>query len=650
MISPRTLLATCTASAGLFLGGSEAAGCPAIRGDGDQRYDVHNIPAGLRSDASAVVRDMEIAFDVSDRESASKTVKQVITIFTKQGRDFGRLDLSYDRFRKIKDFDGALLDERGKEIRTMGSDDIKDESDIEGFELYDDARVKRAHLFHDTYPYTVVFTYRIAYDGYVSWPTWRAQSSDEPVEHSRFAITVPDKQVLRYWLSSDSARPVISVPGEGRKTYVWEARNLPELSQEQLEEDIEKRTTVVHTAPGEFKIEDYAGDMTSWKDFGRWAGTMYAGKDALPEAAVKEVRSATATAHDTREKIATLYRYMQSRSRYVAVELGIGGWEPFDARFVHEKGYGDCKALSNYMVALLKEAGITAYPALVEAGGKRSLVVEEFPSDYFNHVIVCVPQGKDSIWLECTSRTDPPGHLGTFTENRPALLLTPVGGVLVHTPSTTARQNGCSWTGRVELNPGGAASASLVTVRTGDQSDNARYEMLYSSPREQEDWLLGEVEVVGTVLRSHTAEGMKSLADTISIAMRVDMPNLGSRTSGRLFFQPNLTERRFAPPRDVTGRKSPARLSYPYVDTDSLVYMLPTGYVKESLPPPVVLSTPFAKYRTATIALGDTALLYTRTLEMTQALIPATEYNKLAEFYRAIARADKAQVVLAIKQ
>ncbi|HMK39053.1 MAG TPA: DUF3857 domain-containing protein, partial [Bacteroidota bacterium] len=545
---------------------------------------------------------------------------------------------------------GALLDEAGKEIRTLGSDDIKDQSDIDGYELYDDARVKKAHLYHDTFPYTVVFTYRIAYDGYVGWPTWRAQAAGEPVEHSRFAVIVPEKPQLRYWLSSDSARPAISVPEEGRKSYVWEVRNLPELSEEQLDEDIEKRTTVVRTAPGEFKIEDYAGNMTSWDGFGKWAAALYAGKDLLPQSAVNEVRAATATARDDREKIDVLYRYMQSRSRYVAVELGIGGWEPFKAGFVHEKGYGDCKALANYMVAILKEAGITAYPALVYAGGYRSRVVEEFPSNEFNHVIVCVPGKKDSVWLECTSRTDPPGHLGTFTENRPALLLTPAGGVLVHTPSTTARQNRCSWSGRIELAPGGAASASLVTVRTGDQSDNARYEMLYSPLHKQEDWLLGEVEVAGTVLRSHSADGVKSLSDTISIAVHVDMPNLGSRTAGRLFFQPNLTERTFVPPRNVDGRKSPARLPYPYIDTDSLLFILPPGYVKEALPVPVVLSTPFARYRTATIARGDTAILYLRSLEMHDALIPAAQYNTLAEFYRAIARADKAQVVLVAKQ
>ena len=59
---------------------------------------------------------------------------------------------------------------------------------------------------------------------------------------------------------------------------------------------------------------------------------------------------------------------MQNNTRYISIQLGIGGWRPFEAAYVASKGYGDCKALSNYMYSLLKEAGILSYYTLVKAG------------------------------------------------------------------------------------------------------------------------------------------------------------------------------------------------------------------------------------------------------------------------------------------
>ena len=62
---------------------------------------------------------------------------------------------------------------------------------------------------------------------------------------------------------------------------------------------------------------------------------------------------------------------MQSRTRYASIQLGIGGYKPAPAMEVSEKGYGDCKGLTNYMSALLKEAGITSYYTWVKSGANR---------------------------------------------------------------------------------------------------------------------------------------------------------------------------------------------------------------------------------------------------------------------------------------
>ncbi|HUI63577.1 MAG TPA: hypothetical protein VL126_01955, partial [Bacteroidota bacterium] len=316
----------------------------------------------------------------------------------------------------------------------------------------------------------------------------------------------------------------------------------------------------------------------------------------------------------------------------------------------HEKRYGDCKALANYMVALLGAAGITAYPALVHGGKSRSPVIEDFPCNKFNHVIVCIPRAKDSLWLDCTNDLLPSGFLGDFAENRPALLLTPHGGVLVHTPSTDAGDNMFARTGRVVLTPAGNASGIFITKRTGNQAIDVREELASASPRERLEWIQGDIKVVGTTVTAQSITGLEPTGRTLSIAAQVNLPNLVNLTGGRIFFQPEVSNRNVTPPRDYANRKSPVRCLYPYIDVDSIEYVIPAGYASEALPGAAVLTAPFGSFRSSALALSDTAILFTRRIEIRSTLIPATDYHEYVKFRQAVARSDKAQVVLTRKK
>ena len=110
--------------------------------------------------------------------------------------------------------------------------------------------------------------------------------------------------------------------------------------------------------------------------------------------------------------------------QYISIKLGIGGWQPLTAKFVSEKGYGDCKALTNLMMALLKEAGIKSNYVLILAGADENDINTSFPASYFNHVICAVPMAADTVWLECTSQVKDPGYMVSFTGNMHSLILT----------------------------------------------------------------------------------------------------------------------------------------------------------------------------------------------------------------------------------
>jgi transglutaminase-like putative cysteine protease len=514
--------------------------------------------------------------------------------------------------------------------------------------LYDDTRRKTAELYYDRFPYTVEFSYELSYSGFVDWPDWIAQD-EEAVEHSRFEIVPPPKYPLRYWTNSDSVHPAESVR-DGRRHYVWEVRNLPQLSPEMLEEDIEHRTLVVMTAPTVFQLEDRAGEMSSWKSFGAWDHRLFVGRDMLPPGAIQDVQRVVGPGDSPRQKVLKLYEYMQSRTRYVSVQLGIGGFQPFDATYVHERGYGDCKALSNYMVALLKAAGITAYPVLIKAGRSRSLYLRDFPSQQFNHVIVCVPLGRDSVWLECTDQTSPAGHLGDFTENRFGLLITPAGGVIVQTPASSSSDNVQYRVTRARLAASGTAEISMTTHLTGDQQDLERGYLADASAEDRSHWILDHLQLPNAQLRNFAFDGFQAHKPELTILADVSVPRYSTVSGSRLFFFPNIAERQTDVPRRNPNRRSPVRYPYPYIDVDSVLIAIPHGYVVESLPQPTHQSTSFISFHSNATMSGDSVLIYTRRFEVRQAVIPASDYEEFCKIYASIVKTDRQQAVFVISR
>ena len=620
---------------------------------GDRKeYAVKNIPAALLVDADAVVRTAVTHFEIKKVLRSFLKIKRAVTIFKSDKRDYGCLYIPYDKFTNINNLDGALFDVDGEKIRGLESTDIKDISSFDGSALISDERMKIVELYNDRYPYTVEFTYEIEYEQNLNWPDWSSQETLDAVEQSRFEVALPAGDTLQHWCSSDTVKPVLSYYGSldgDKKKFVWEARNLPKLLKDVVGDDNEDFSTVVHIAPTLFEIDHYAGDMRTWRDFGKWDYSLLKDRDILPESVQKEIRSLIQPSDSIRTKISKLYRYMQDHTRYISIQLGIGGWQPFDAAYVHEHGYGDCKALSNYMVALLKTAGITAYSVLIRPGDYRYTFNESFPSNQFTHVIVCVPFQKDTVWLECTDSSIPAGHLGFFTEHRGALLISPEGGFVVHTPRSTPEQNSQISQATVVLTSAGNAGVSCTTQRTGDQADYIRFAMDKVSPRDRERWILKTLDIPTANLNKYSIDGLETRSPEILLNLELDLPRFASFSGDRIFFKTNLLNRYTSIPHKIERRLSPLRYEYPYLDRDSIVYKLPQGYVIETLPPEVRLTTSFSSFIARTVLLGDSIVVYTRSLQIHEYVIPADHYAEYRKFWSDVVSADRAQVVLVRK-
>ena len=611
----------------------------------NNEYDIKNIPLQLLNNADAVIRKYDIKFEILDNNYAVEIVKKVVTIFSKDEQHYGRLMLWYDKFRDIDDLEGVIYNEDGEEVRDLEDHDIKDYSDFESYSVYSDNRVKFIELYYDQFPYTIEYTYEVSYNGYLSWPSWYSRYSIDPIEETSLEVRTPASYNLRFWCNEDNVSPDISEEGN-QKIYKWQKHNILPLPEYVLEEDIEDFSTIVLIAPGDFQIGGYAGNMNTWKDFGLWYKMLSDKRDFLPESALKEINEKINSRMNTKQKIETLYSYMQSRTRYVSIQLGIGGWQPYDADYVHKNGYGDCKALSNYMVSIFKAAGITAYPVLIKRGYYRIPIVKEFPNNQFNHVIVCVPLEIDTIWLECTSQIIPPGNIGWENENRHALMVTPEGGIIIRTPKSNSKKNIQQKYAEVKLSVNGVAYTQTDIKWFGNQHDYVIHVADKSTPFEQEKWITNLLDVPDLKLKNYSFSLENRLQNEINLHLDLTLQRYGSVSGNRIFFNPNLMERSKSVPKDILLRTSPIRLRYPYLDVDTIKYLLPEKYKVEALPQEIKLETSFGSFTMRTVYSEDNSVIYIRSLEMKDYVIPAEKYYEYQKFFADIVKADKQQVVL----
>lgn len=622
-----------------------ACGLPAFAGD--IGYATHTIPATLTANANAVKRMEDIRFEVINDGEAIFKHKYAITILNENGDAHAVLVEYYDKLRSVRSIEGTLYDAAGNPLKKLKSRDVLDESAVDNSSLMDDYRRKFHHFYHRVYPYTVEYEIEVRYNNTLFFPSWLPQEGEHySVQGSRMTVVFPQDYSVRH-----KAFNYTGTPAEGteknRKTLTWMVESLPAISQEDAAPDWQELTTKVILGPTAFGIEDYKGNMSGWTEFGQFVHALKKDRDVLPPAIKARVGQLTAGITDPREKIQVLYRYLQKETRYISIQLGIGGWQPFDATFVAEKGYGDCKALTNYMYALLKEAGIPSYYTLVRAGRFKN-ILPDFPSQQFNHVILCVPLQQDTVWLECTSQTLPAGYLGDHTANRYALLVSEKGGKLVTTPRYSISDNLQHRTIKAKVNEDGTLAATINTDYYAMQQDELHGMINALSKEKVKKYLENELEFATYDINNFSYTEFNRGLPAIHEQLDVQVSNYATISGKRLFVTPNLMTRSYRKMGDEK-RTQDICFYYEYKDVDTTEIQLPAGYAVESLPQEVKLSTPFGLYR-CSVQFADNKLTYTRSLEQFCGRYPATEYGALAKFYAAIYKADRSRVVLVKKE
>ncbi len=607
----------------------------------DPKYPVSTIPENMKEGMYAVVREDYSRFEILAINKSRHYVRKVITILNDRGKRLAYDYVFYEKLSRVTSISAISYNAKGELIRKLRNNEIQDLA-YDGGSLFTDDRYKFMDNTQSVYPYTVEFEYEVEAKYLYSIPSISLYDDDEvSIEKKTYEVVYPIDLAPRYKLFS-LAEPK-KERSKSTEKLVWNFQNV----KPQKFEEFSKRplAPMALLAPTEFEYDGYKGSMASWKTYGAWINQLNEGRGELNDVTKEKVRAITQNLKSTEEKAKAVYEYVQNKTRYVSIQLGIGGLQTFPADIVDKTGYGDCKALSNYTIALLKSIGIKGYYTTIQAGDNEREMVTDFTSHQGNHAIVGVPNGKDTLWLECTSQTNPFGYQGRFTGDRWAHMITEDGGKLVRTTQLKTEQNSQIQRAEVFLAKDGNAKAKVVTAYSGLQYENdGLYFKINSQQDDQKKWLQENIQIPSFELGSFTMINKKDKVPTAIVNVDLTLNRYASVSGKRVFLTPNLMNRSTYIPSKTENRKNNVFIKSSFVDVDSITYYIPEEIYPEFLPPSVKISNRFGEYE-ATFKFDQGKLLYVRKLKMTPGESPANSYTELIDFYKGINKADNMKLV-----
>ncbi|MCP4655517.1 MAG: DUF3857 domain-containing protein [bacterium] len=182
------------------------------------------------------------------------------------------------------------------------------------------------------------------------------------------------------------------------------------------------------------------------------------------------------------ERIAQLLARVHEEVRYTGLELGAASIIPATPETTLQRKFGDCKDQATLLIALLREEGIPAYVALLNAGFGKDVDTQLPGFGRFSHAIVYIP-ASPPIWIDTTDPTARAGELPAVDQGRWALIASPNTENLIRTPSAQAADNLTIETRRIFMAGHGPARCVETSEYHGEPERQQR-RMTSSSDRE----------------------------------------------------------------------------------------------------------------------------------------------------------------------
>jgi transglutaminase-like putative cysteine protease len=613
-------------------------------------------------DVTAVVLVDEITATVSEDGRVTKTYNYAVRILRHEGREYAVGAVGYiPETGKVKELTAWLIRGNG-DVKRYGKDQTLDMAGAPN-DVYDEYRVRSVSAKDDADTGTVFgYSYTTEDRSIFSQDEWSFQSSN-PVLSSRYTLVLPNGwRAESVTFNHATVEPTVT-----GSTYAWQLTNLPAIDDEPLRSSLSNlvaRLAVSYYPPVAIQLPGIK-TFANWSEVAVWMAELEDPQVNLSDAMTAKVRELTANARTEYEKIQAIGHYVQ-KIQYISIQTGIGrggGYRPHTASEVFAKSYGDCKDKANLMRAMLKIAGITAFPVSIYSGDPE-YVRANWPSpQQFNHCIIAVKVSDETqvatviqhprfgrlLIFDPTAEETPVGDLPFYLQDSLGLIDAKDSDPLVRMPLTPPDMNQLERSVEMQLGADGSVTGVIEERARGQIAAKFRAQFRQLSRPEYntmlEHWLtsgapgskISKVEPVDDASEGRFALNVAFSASGYAQLMQDRL----------LVFTPAIVSRRDSLSLTESKRKHPVTLkSNSYSETVRV--KLPAGFVVDELPDAVKLDTPFGVYGTS-YEVKDGQLVFKRNFVQRAITVPVAQYDSVRNFFARMRAAEQAPVVLAKK-
>ena len=567
-------------------------------------------------------------------------------ILNPEGTALAWIRLPFDEETKISNLKAWNLKEGGIVHEVTNKE--AGETQLFGNVLFEDTKSMLLLIPQVEVGNIIGYEYERRHRPYILQDFWYFQQR-YPVLQSRFLLEIPSDWTFHHQMLN---HPDVPPRETGKNRWAWELDNLPGISEEEGMPPVSTVAAKLAVAYFPEKRAVRGQTFDSWDTVAGWFSGFMTPR-AVPNGSITEVSNQLATKR-------SLAEFVQKQIRYVAIEIGIGGYQPHFASEIFRNKYGDCKDKVTLLKSLLQPLGVDLYPVLIHAGGGG--LAPEFPSPlYFNHLIAAIPLGEGEkagpavldhpelgrlLLFDPTDPRTPFGQLPAALQGTTALLVQNSTGYVIETPVTPPLQNRLLRTAKLQLLPNGRLEGDMQETYWGIPAARERNALLGKT---HDHWMRMSQSFLARWLPGVAVEkfgvGNLESGPMLQETFHFVAPYFGQEAGELLLFHPCVLGSLVYRLPNIEDHKYPVQFRYLRSNSDIFEITLPPGFVVEQLPEPVEHDLPFAHYRSAITQEGN-VLKYTRTLEIKQLTVPPEEVPALRDFYQMVDRDERSVVLL----